>query len=160
MLPGAYYLVRMLDGRIDSQGTVKELRAKGLLDNIVDESSTEAEEKEEEAIETSVKPTETTDNTDKPAKQARKLVQEEERATTRYLVLTTIATFFSSITATTLQLSYQQPSSRLNSVVNLLWFMSLVFSVSSGVSSLLSMMYRKAHMCVKYKCTIFYLPKA
>ena len=71
----------MLDGRIDSQGTVKELRAKGLLDNIVDESSTEAEEKEEEAIETSVKPTETTDNTDKPAKQARKLVQEEERET-------------------------------------------------------------------------------
>lgn len=69
---------------------------------------------------------------------------EEERATTRYLALTTIATFFSSITATTLQFSYQQTTGRLSSAVNLFWFLSLVFSVSSGINSLLSMIWRKS----------------
>lgn len=72
------------------------------------------------------------------------VTQEEERATTQYLALTTIATFFSSITATTLQFSYQQTSSRLSSAVNLFWFISLVFSVSSGINSLLSMIWRKS----------------
>lgn len=73
--------------------------------------------------------------------------EEEERATTFYLSLTTIAIFFSSITATTLQFSYQQ-STHLGSAVNLSWFISLVFSVSSGINSLLSMVWRKSHMYV------------
>ena len=34
VLPGADYLVRMLDGRIDTQGTVKDLRAQGVLESI------------------------------------------------------------------------------------------------------------------------------
>ncbi|EAU87480.2 ATP-binding cassette transporter [Coprinopsis cinerea okayama7 len=34
VLPGAHYLVRMLDGRIDTQGTVEELRSAGLIDDI------------------------------------------------------------------------------------------------------------------------------
>ena len=34
VLPSAYYLVRMLDGRIDTQGTLTELRAQGVLDEI------------------------------------------------------------------------------------------------------------------------------
>jgi energy-coupling factor transporter ATP-binding protein EcfA2 len=34
VLPGANYVVRMLDGRIDTQGTLAELRAQGVLDDI------------------------------------------------------------------------------------------------------------------------------
>ena len=34
VLPGAYYLVRMLDGRIDEQGLVEDLRKSGKLDHI------------------------------------------------------------------------------------------------------------------------------
>ena len=72
------------------------------------------------------------------------VVEEEERATTRYLSLTTIATFFSSITATTLQFSYQQSGNTISDIVNLAWFISLVFSISSGVNGILSMTWRKS----------------
>ena len=34
VLPIAHYVVRMLDGRIDTQGTVEELRERGVLDII------------------------------------------------------------------------------------------------------------------------------
>ncbi|KAH9476582.1 ABC transporter 7 [Psilocybe cubensis] len=39
VLPAAHYLVRMLDGRIDTQGGVHELREQGVLSDIVVESS-------------------------------------------------------------------------------------------------------------------------
>ncbi|KAG8878137.1 hypothetical protein FRB98_006383 [Tulasnella sp. 332] len=39
--PGAHYLVRMLDGRIDTQGTIKDLEAQGLLEAIIRDSSLE-----------------------------------------------------------------------------------------------------------------------
>ena len=42
------------------------------------------------------------------------------------------------------------PSGLLN-VVNLFWFLSLVFSVSSGVSSLLGTTWRKSSMWVNYR---------
>ena len=60
--------------------------------------------------------------------------------------ITTIATFFSSVTATTLQMSISDSPSRLLNVVNFFWFLSLVSSVSSGVSSLLGMTWRKSSM--------------
>ncbi|KAF8579651.1 multidrug resistance-associated ABC transporter [Ramaria rubella] len=41
VLPGAYYLVRLLDGRINIQGTTEELRERGVLDAITKESSLE-----------------------------------------------------------------------------------------------------------------------
>ena len=41
VLPGAYYLVRMLDGRIDVQGTTEELRKRRLLEAIKQDSSHE-----------------------------------------------------------------------------------------------------------------------
>ncbi|KAF8526563.1 hypothetical protein BU17DRAFT_82663 [Hysterangium stoloniferum] len=41
VLPGAYYLVRVLDGRIDVQGTTDELREQGVLDAITKDSSAE-----------------------------------------------------------------------------------------------------------------------
>lgn len=62
--------------------------------------------------------------------------------------MTTIATFFSSVTATTLQFSFQQTKSGLGGAVNLFWFISLVFSVASGVNSLLGMTWRKSSMYV------------
>lgn len=49
VLPGAYYLVRMLDGRIDTQGTVKELCAAGVLVNITHDENAEAKNNEKEA---------------------------------------------------------------------------------------------------------------
>ncbi|KAF9025817.1 multidrug resistance-associated ABC transporter [Hymenopellis radicata] len=42
VLPGAQYLVRMLDGRIDTQGYVKDLKVQGTLDEIARDESTEA----------------------------------------------------------------------------------------------------------------------
>ncbi|TFK50640.1 multidrug resistance-associated ABC transporter [Heliocybe sulcata] len=56
VLPGANYLVRMLDGRIDTQGKVEELRERGLLDDIAhgstaDHKSKEAESQEEKTEE-------------------------------------------------------------------------------------------------------------
>lgn len=73
------------------------------------------------------------------------VAEEEERATTHYLALTTIATFFSSITATTLQFTYNSDDrTTIMNIVNLAWFVSLVFSISSGVNGVLSMTWRKS----------------
>ena len=75
------------------------------------------------------------------------LVEEKERATAGYVSITTIATFFSSVTVTALQTSLTiNPHSAMWDVVNLFWFVSLIFSVSSGVSSLLGMMWRKSNL--------------
>ena len=75
------------------------------------------------------------------------LTNEEENAKNLYdASMTTIATFFSSVTATTLQFSYQDTSTKLGSAVNLFWFLSLVFSVSSGINSLMVMAWRKSSM--------------
>ena len=78
------------------------------------------------------------------------LADEKERATTRYVNITTIATFFSSVAATTLQMSISDSPSGLLNIVNFFWFLSLVFSVSSGVSSLLGMTWRKSSMWAVY----------
>ena len=77
------------------------------------------------------------------------LADEKERATTRYINITTIATFFSSVTATTIQFSLPSSNTPMGSVVNLFWYLSLVFSVSSGISSLLGLTWRKSSMYVR-----------
>ncbi|KAF9471237.1 hypothetical protein BDN70DRAFT_939094 [Pholiota conissans] len=51
VLPGAYYLVRILDGRIDTQGTVKDLRAKGALEGAEQDASIDAYKEKEGASE-------------------------------------------------------------------------------------------------------------
>jgi hypothetical protein len=61
------------------------------------------------------------------------------------LNLSTVATFFSAVTATTLQFSFQLP--RNNSVavvVNSFWFASLVFSIAAAVNSLLGLTWKQA----------------
>ena len=87
----------MLDGRIDTQGTIKELRARGVLDDITHDESIEAH-KEEQAVEAEeAAASGSTDNVDdvavspadensKPAatnKKPRKFIEEEKRETGR-----------------------------------------------------------------------------
>ncbi|KAL5507587.1 hypothetical protein ACEPAH_7043 [Sanghuangporus vaninii] len=70
--------------------------------------------------------------------------QSQEFATQRYLNLTTIATFLSSVTATTLQITAGGPASVLNTITNSFWFVSLVFSSASAIYSLLVMTWRQS----------------
>ncbi|KAF8963320.1 multidrug resistance-associated ABC transporter [Flammula alnicola] len=83
VLPGAYYLVRMLDGRIDTQGTVKDLRAQGILEGIEHDASVDAHKEEidaaeEGAVDDAVEdPSKAGDTAKKP----RKLVKDEHRET-------------------------------------------------------------------------------
>lgn len=82
VLPGAGYLVRMLDGRIDTQGTISELRQRGLLKQITADSKKEKVRESSESTED--KPQDgKADNgkaVDKDKKKAKKLVEEEEIA--------------------------------------------------------------------------------
>ena len=82
VLPGAYYLVRMLDGRIDTQGTVKDLRARGVLDDITHDEAVEVH-KEEQAVAAAEKENEDEVDEGKPVdkKKPRKLIEEEHRET-------------------------------------------------------------------------------
>ncbi|KAJ7655558.1 hypothetical protein DFH06DRAFT_1200413 [Mycena polygramma] len=85
VLPGAYYLVRMLDGRIDTQGTVKELRAQGVLDDIAHEAAVEVKKEEFELAVAEAVPATEVNDADAGAKDAeetkkpRKLVKDEHR---------------------------------------------------------------------------------
>ena len=85
VLPGAYYLVRMLDGRIDVHGTVKELRAQGVVDDIAKEGTLLADERQEEAVAEGGDTGEGNVATKDPdteaveKKKPRKLVKDEER---------------------------------------------------------------------------------
>ena len=79
VLPGAYYVVRMLDGRIETQGTVKELQAQGVLKGIEHEAAVETHKKELVVAETtSISAEESSDTTEVPKKH-RKLVKDEHR---------------------------------------------------------------------------------
>lgn len=85
VLPGTYYVVRLLDGRIDTQGTVKELRSRGVLDEIAHDEFVEVHEAEQ-AIEAEVKANEAIEAAEdvKPAvlrKLPRKLIEDEKRET-------------------------------------------------------------------------------
>jgi hypothetical protein len=84
VLPGAYYLVRMLDGRIDTQGTIKDLRAQGVLDDIQHEAAIEMHK--EQPVVAPETPVDATDpnSPGKPADKSvkpRKLIEDEHRET-------------------------------------------------------------------------------
>lgn len=72
VLPGAGYIIRMLDGRIDTQGSVSELRKRGILQEIA------AQEKKE--IIASPEDPKVDEAPEKEKKKAKKLIEEEERA--------------------------------------------------------------------------------
>lgn len=82
VLPGAYYLVRMLDGRIDTQGTLIELRAQGVLDDIANSEKVKVHEDEQEAAAEAPDAAAEVVEGANPAnetKKPRKLVKDEER---------------------------------------------------------------------------------
>jgi len=60
------------------------------------------------------------------------------------LNLSTVATFFSAVTATTLQFSYELTEDNVSHAVNSLWFMSMVFSIAAAVNSLLGLTWKQA----------------
>jgi len=76
----------MLDGRIDTQGTVKDLRAQGILDNIAQDSTAEVKEVEpvaatEAVVETQGEEDVEADKSAEPKKKPRKLIKDEHRET-------------------------------------------------------------------------------
>ncbi|KAJ6593236.1 multidrug resistance-associated ABC transporter [Mycena capillaripes] len=75
VLPGAHYLVQMLDGRIETQGTIKELRTRGMLDDIAHETAVEVR-KEELAV---AKEVTASDANVEDSKQTKKLIEDEHR---------------------------------------------------------------------------------
>ncbi|EKM52518.1 uncharacterized protein PHACADRAFT_211766 [Phanerochaete carnosa HHB-10118-sp] len=86
VLPGTFYLVRMLDGRIDTQGTVKELRARGILDEITHDEAVETHKEEQaaavgEGADNDQAKVDSADSIEQPAKakSPRKLIEEEHR---------------------------------------------------------------------------------
>ncbi|WVQ85985.1 hypothetical protein IAT38_008153 [Cryptococcus sp. DSM 104549] len=88
LLPSSDYLIRILDGRIDAQGTPDELRESGELDGLVAMEEAELHKEEEakgEAAEEEVKAVEGEENGETVKKEkkkgpGKKLVQDEERA--------------------------------------------------------------------------------
>ena len=86
VLPGTNYLVRMLDGRIDTQGAVKDLRARGVLDDIAHDESAEVHKEEQQAAENvpsaeaaAVADSDIEEAPREEAKKPRKLIEEEKR---------------------------------------------------------------------------------
>ena len=79
VLPGAYYLVRMLDGRIETQGTVKELQAQGILKGIEHDAALETQKEELVAAKTTSVDVEESPDTTEVSKVPRKLVKDEHR---------------------------------------------------------------------------------
>lgn len=80
VLPGTYYVVRMLDGRIDTQGTVADLRSLGILDDIKHDSTVEAIQQEQEQVEDEKEAVETAlEDAGKTRKKPRQLVKDEHR---------------------------------------------------------------------------------
>ncbi|KAG0697744.1 WD40-repeat-containing domain protein [Suillus ampliporus] len=68
----------------------------------------------------------------------------QQHAAANLLNLSTVATFFSVVTATTLQCSYQLTDGVLGNSVNAFWFSSLVFSIAAAVNSLLGLTWKQA----------------
>ena len=79
VLPGAYYLIRMLDGRIDTQGTVKELQAQGVLKGIEHDAAVETHKEELVVAEATSVGVEESPDTTEVLKKPRKLVEDEHR---------------------------------------------------------------------------------
>ena len=72
------------------------------------------------------------------------LESEQNYLRDKYNNIATIATFFSSITASTLQFSFSDGTSTLLIVVNTLWLLSLVSSIASAANALLAITWHKS----------------
>ena len=74
----------------------------------------------------------------------------QQNRTSGYLNMTTIAAFFSGVTASTLQFTFTETSSGLDNAVNTLLFSSLIFSIASAVNSLLVMSWKRSFVYVHH----------
>ena len=68
----------------------------------------------------------------------------QEHSSTNLQNIGTIATFFSGVTATTLQFSITTTHKPIADAVNSFWFMSLVLSIGAAVNSLLGMTWKRS----------------
>ncbi|KAI0763501.1 WD40 repeat-like protein [Trametes elegans] len=68
----------------------------------------------------------------------------QKHASQNLLNLSTVATFFSAVTATTMQFSFDMTDGPLANAVNSFWFTSLVFSIGAAVNSLLGVTWKQA----------------
>ncbi|KAE9402799.1 WD40 repeat-like protein [Gymnopus androsaceus JB14] len=66
----------------------------------------------------------------------------QKQSATNSLNLSTVATFLSAVTATTLQFSYQL-NNLSGTAVNIFWFLSLVFSIAAAVNSILGLTWKQ-----------------
>lgn len=73
----------------------------------------------------------------------------EKRTLAESLSLLGVATFFSSISASTLAISVQQ-TSKVFDVVNFFWFASLVLSITSVMNSLLAFTWKQSILYVSF----------
>jgi len=69
----------MLDGRIDTQGTVKDLRAQGVLEEITHDASVEVHKEETKVVTPTIEEAEEKKAMD--IKKPRKLIKDEHRET-------------------------------------------------------------------------------
>lgn len=82
VLPGAFYLMRMLDGRVDIQGTVTDLRVQGLLEGIELDAAIDAHDEElvhPQSTVTVEAIVEDSQQAVEKAKKPRKLIKDEHR---------------------------------------------------------------------------------
>lgn len=79
LLPVATALLRVVDGRIETQGTIEELQTRGDLVSIVAHEKTAVPEEESVIVETTEEEKDPMDATAGPKHEARKLVKDEER---------------------------------------------------------------------------------
>lgn len=69
------------------------------------------------------------------------LIKKQDHFRNSFMDFATVAIFFSSITATTLQFSFQFADHTISStIVNICWFASLILSVASATNSLLGVL--------------------
>jgi WD repeat-containing protein 26 len=68
----------------------------------------------------------------------------QKHGASNLLNLSTVATFFSAVTATTLQFSFAARDTPLEQAVNSFWFSSMVFSIAAAVNSLLGLTWKQA----------------
>lgn len=72
----------------------------------------------------------------------------QQNQASTYLIMTTIATLFSGVTATTLQFTFNQTTAVIDNIVNVLLISSLILSISSAVNSLQIMSWKHYFMYV------------
>jgi hypothetical protein len=68
----------------------------------------------------------------------------QRHSATNLLNLSTVATFFSAVTANMLQVSVGTTGTPMSDAVNSFYFLSLVFSIAAAVNSLLGLTWKQA----------------